>query len=76
MMMAITAAATIAIRRVMGRYHHGSKEPATAAMSVVSIAPGAGEWRRSAGAIEPASSSEVAASDAAAGPLTRLGVGK
>ena len=67
MTMAITAAATIAIRRAVGRYHHGSKEPATTAMSVVSIAAGGGEWRRAAAGIEPASPSEVAATAAGAG---------
>jgi hypothetical protein len=34
---AITAAASIAMRRVAGRYHHGSNESATTAMSVVII---------------------------------------
>ena len=43
MMMAMTAAAAIAIRRVAGRYHHGSNEPATAAMSVVNMAADAGD---------------------------------
>ena len=61
MIMAMTAAAAIAIRRVVGRYHQGSNEPATAAMSVVNMAAGPGDGRRFAGGADaPASSSGAA----------------
>lgn len=61
--MAMTAAASIAMRRAVGRYHQGSKEPATAAMSVVT---------RASAAIASAASALIAG--VCTRPLERVGV--